>query len=89
MPASIGKEHIGEMNRMKYGKKRCIAVWIAMLSILCLCGCGDKTKKLQPQEWIMNGQIVSYYDNGEDIDENLCHKYDFYMGGRMSDSLLG
>ena len=67
-------------------KKSC-TVFVAMVSIFALCGCGSKAEDLQPHEWFFDGEIVSYYDSAETLDEESCQKYESYIDGAMSDSV--
>ncbi|MBQ3028184.1 MAG: hypothetical protein IJD26_03830 [Lachnospiraceae bacterium] len=71
---------------MKQWMKKSCKVAVVMMSMAVICGCGSKEKDLQPYEWSLDGAVISYYDSAEDIDEELCQKYDSYFEGAQSDS---
>jgi len=58
----------------------------AALGLFVLCGCKTEAEELKPYEWSVGGTVMSYYDSVEEIDEELCQKYDSYFDGARSDS---
>lgn len=62
------------------------AALVATLSAFVLCGCGSEPEGLKPYEWSLDGTVMSYYDSAEEIDGDICQKYESYFDGAQSDS---
>ena len=75
-----------EKVKSKQWKRISFVVMIVMVGVVALCGRGNKVKKLQPHEWILDGTVMSYYDDGNSIDETVCSKYTGFIEATWSDS---
>ncbi len=73
------------MKVKRWIERYCVA-FVAVLGLFVLCGCKTESEELKPYEWSMGGTVMSYNDSAEEIDEELCQKYDSYFDGAQSDS---
>lgn len=72
--------------KTKQWMRKSIAVVVMIMSVAALCGCGKKAEDLKPYEWIMDGEVVSYYDSVKEIDATICPTFSEFFEGRKSDS---
>lgn len=72
--------------KVKRWIERYCVVFVAVLGLFVLCGCKTESEELKPYEWSVGGTVMSYYDSAEEIDGDICQKYDSYFDGAKSDS---